>query len=63
VKEGTVRRKRITLKSRLKSGNTCYHSVQNPLFSVCLPNNTNIKINRIIILPVFFMRVKIGHSH
>jgi hypothetical protein len=35
------------IKSRLKSGNMCYHSVQNLLLS----KNKNIKIYRAIILP------------
>jgi hypothetical protein len=39
------------IKSRLKSGNACYHSVQN-LSSSLLSKNTKIKIYRIIILPV-----------
>ena len=40
------------IKSRLKSGNACYHSVQNLLSSSLLPQNLKIKIYRIIILPV-----------
>ena len=36
------------IKSRMKSGNACYHSVQNILSS----KNINIKIYRSIILPV-----------
>ena len=40
------------IKSRLKSGNACYHSVQNLLSSSLLSKNLNIKIYRIIILPV-----------
>ena len=39
-------------KSKLKSGNACYHSVQNRLASSLLPKNTMIKIHRTIILPV-----------
>jgi hypothetical protein len=50
------------IKSRLKSGNACYHSVQNRLFSRMLSKNINIKIHRIIILPVFCMGVNLGHS-
>jgi hypothetical protein len=38
------------IKSRMKSGNACYHSVHNPLSSNLLSNNINIY--RIIILPV-----------
>jgi hypothetical protein len=40
------------IKSKLKSGNACYHSVQNLLSSSLLPKNAKIKIYRIIILPV-----------
>jgi len=39
-------------KSRLGSGNACYHSVQNLLSSRLLSNNFKIKIYRTIILPV-----------
>jgi len=38
--------------SRLKSGNACYHSVQNLLSSSLLSNNIKITIHRTIILPV-----------
>ena len=40
------------IKSRLKSGNACYHSVQNILSSSLLSKNLKIKIYRTIILPV-----------
>jgi hypothetical protein len=40
------------IKSRLKSGNACYHSVQNVLSSGLLPKNTKIRVYRTIILPV-----------
>ena len=40
------------IKSRLKSGNACYHSVQNLLSSSLLSRNLKIKIYRTIILPV-----------
>jgi len=40
------------IKSRLRSGNACYHSVQNLLSSRLLFKNLKIKIYRIIILPV-----------
>jgi len=40
------------IKSRLKSGSACYHSVQNRLSSSLLSKNLNIKIYRTIILPV-----------
>jgi len=40
------------IKSRLKSGNACYHSVQNLLSSRLLSKSLKIKIYRTIILPV-----------
>jgi len=40
------------IKSRLKSGNSCYHSVQNLLSSSLLSKNIKIKIYRTMILPV-----------
>ena len=40
------------IKSRLRSGNACYHSVQNFLSSRLPSKNVNIKIYRTIILPV-----------
>ena len=40
------------IKSRLRSGNACYHSVQNPLSSRLLFKNLKVKIYRTIILPV-----------
>ena len=40
------------IKSRLKSGNVCYYSVQNLSYSSLLSKNLKIKIHRIIILPV-----------
>jgi len=40
------------IKSRLKSGNPCYHSVQNILSSRLLSRNLKIKLYRTIILPV-----------
>ena len=40
------------MKSRLKSGNACYHSVQNLSSSGLLPKNKIIKIHRNIVLPV-----------
>jgi hypothetical protein len=42
------------IKSRLKLGNACYHSVQNLLFSRLLSTNLKIKIYRTIILPMVF---------
>ena len=40
------------IKSRVKSGNACYHSVQNILSSSLLTKNLKIKIYRTIILSV-----------
>jgi len=40
------------IKSRLRSGNSCYHSVQNLLSSRLLSKNLKNKIYRIIIFPV-----------
>jgi len=44
------------IKSRLKSWNACYHSVQNRLSSRLLSKNIKIKIHRIITLPVVLYR-------
>jgi hypothetical protein len=40
------------MKSRLRSGNACYHSVQNFLSSRLLSKNLKIEIYRTIIFPV-----------
>jgi len=40
------------IKTRLRSGNACYHSLQNLLSSRLLSKNLKIKIYRTIILPV-----------
>jgi len=40
------------IKSRLRSGNAWYHSVQNLLSSMLLPKNLKIKIYKTIILPI-----------
>jgi hypothetical protein len=39
-------------KSRLNSGNACYHSVQSLLSSRPLSRNVKVKLYKIIILPV-----------
>ena len=44
------------IKSRLRSGNACYHSVQHLLSSRLLSKNLKIKIYRTIILPVVLYR-------
>ena len=40
------------VRSRLKSGNACYHSVQNLLSSRLLSRSLKLKIYRTVILPV-----------
>ena len=45
------------VKSRLKPGNACYHSMQNLLSSSLLSKNIKIKIHRTIILSVCFVWV------
>ena len=42
------------IKSRLESGNACYHSMQNLLSSIVLSKNIKIEVYRTIILPVVF---------
>jgi hypothetical protein len=42
------------IKSRLKLGYACYHSVQNRLSSSLLSKNLRIKIYRTIILPLLY---------
>jgi hypothetical protein len=53
---GATRKKRNSIHdvilSRLKSGNACYHSVQNLLSSRLLSKNTKVRVYRTIILPV-----------
>jgi hypothetical protein len=40
------------MKSRLNSGNACYYSVQNLLFSLLISKNLKIKIYKTVIFPV-----------
>ena len=49
------------IKSRLRSGNACYYSVQNLLSSRLLSKNLKITIYRTIIFLLFCMGVKPGH--
>jgi hypothetical protein len=42
------------IKSRLNSGNTCYHLVQSLLSSRLLSRNVKVKIYKTIILPVLY---------
>jgi hypothetical protein len=44
-------------------GNSCYHSVQSLLFSSLLSKNIKIIVYRAVILPVFFVGVKLSLSH
>jgi hypothetical protein len=46
------------IKSRLKTGNACYHSVQNLLSSNLLSRSVNIKIYRTILSPVVLYSCK-----
>ena len=48
------------INSRLRSGDACYHSVQNLLSSRLLSKNLKIKIYRTIILSLVCMGVKLG---
>jgi hypothetical protein len=40
------------IRSRVNSGNACYHAVQNLLSSHLLSRNVKIKINKTTVLPV-----------
>jgi hypothetical protein len=40
------------IKTRLNSGNACYHSVQNLLSFRLLSKNVNVRIYKTVILPV-----------
>jgi hypothetical protein len=51
------------IKSRLKSRNACYHSVQDLVSYSLLSKDTKIKIYRTVILLLFCMGVKLGLSH
>jgi hypothetical protein len=51
------------IKSRLKSRNACYHSVQNHLSSSLLSRNLNFKIYRTIICLLLCTGVKLGRSY
>jgi len=48
------------IKSRMRSGNVCYHSVQKLLSSTLLSKNLKIKIYRTLSLPVVCKGVKLG---
>jgi hypothetical protein len=49
------------IKSNLKSGNACYHSVENLLSTSLLSKTLKIKIYRTTLLSVFCMGVRLGH--
>jgi hypothetical protein len=51
------------IKSRLKSGNACYHSVHNILSSSLLSKNLKIKIYKTIILPLLLYGCETWSSH
>jgi hypothetical protein len=51
------------IKSRLKLVMACYYLVQNLMSSSLLSKNIMIKMYRTIILLLFCMGVKLGHSH
>jgi len=48
------------IKSTMKSGNACYHSVQNIVSSGLLPKNTKITIHRTTVLPVVLYGCETG---
>jgi len=50
------------IKSRMESGDACYHLVQNLFSSSLLSKNIKIKIYRNVILSLVFMGVKLGRS-
>jgi len=63
--ETTLRRQNSILgelKSRLKSGNVCNHSVQNLLFPSLLSRNIKIKIHRNVILRGVSYCMRLGLS-
>ena len=47
------------IKGRMKSGNACYHLVQNILSSSLLSKNIKIKTHRTIILPIIVYHCEI----
>ena len=51
------------IKSRLKSGHACYHSVHYLLSSSLLSKNLKIKMYRTISLPVVLYGCETGRSH
>jgi hypothetical protein len=51
------------IKSRLKSGNACYHSVQGLLSSSLLSRNLKVKIYKTLILPAVLYGCETWVSH
>jgi hypothetical protein len=51
------------IKSRLKSGNACYHSVQNIMSSSLLSKNVKITYIKLKFCLLFCMGVTLGRSH
>ena len=51
------------IKSRLESGNVCYHSVRNLLSSSLLSKNIKIKMYRTVILLLFCVGLKLGRRY
>jgi hypothetical protein len=49
------------MKRGMNSGNSCYRNVQNLLSSHYLSKNTEIKVHKIIILPVVLSECKSWH--
>ena len=51
------------IKSRLKSGNACYHSVQNILFPVFYPKISILRFTELYFFLSFFISVKHDRSY
>jgi hypothetical protein len=51
------------IKSRVKSGNTCYHSAQNLLSSSLLYKNVKIRYTELLFCLLFCIGVKLDCSH
>jgi hypothetical protein len=50
------------IKSRLNSGNACYHSVNNLLSSHRISEKLKIKTDKTVILPLYCMGAELGFS-
>jgi glycerol-3-phosphate O-acyltransferase len=51
------------IKSRLNSGNACYHSIQSLLSSRLLSRNVRLKHKILYFCHLYFMGVELGLSH